>query len=82
MPSVCTTRGVDSDQQKLIVGVVRAAAQDWREKFNTDVLPYWGINLFTETGLKRYVDAENRLDKTELRYHVHFNIRPDAWPVG
>jgi hypothetical protein len=78
---ICTTRGVDSDQQKTILGQVRAAAQDWRAQFNTDALPYWGINLFNEVGLKRYVDPENRVDKTELRYHVHFNIRPAAWPA-
>jgi hypothetical protein len=79
---ICTTRGADSNQQKAILGQVRASAQNWRAQFNTDVLPYWGINLFTETGLKRYIDPENRVDKTELRYHVHFNIRENAWPTG
>ncbi|MEN3369942.1 MAG: hypothetical protein V7609_2085 [Verrucomicrobiota bacterium] len=79
---ICTVRGVDSEQQKSIIGTVRRCAQEFRSLFNTDALPYHGINLFTEAGKKQYVDTENRLDKTELRHVVHFNIRSDAWPTG
>jgi hypothetical protein len=77
----CTTRYKNSDQQKAIVGTIRACAQDFRALFNTDLLPSHGINLFIETGLKRYVDPEERLDKTELRHRVHFNVRSTAWPA-
>jgi hypothetical protein len=78
---ICTVRGVDSKLQKVLVGIIRAAASDFAALFNTDELPYHGINLFKPAGKKQYVDPENRLDKTELRHKVHFNIRAEAWPV-
>jgi hypothetical protein len=78
LTTVNTVRGVDSDQQKLIIGTVRACAEDFAALFNTDVLPFHGINLFKEVGKKQYVDTENRLDKTELRHRLHFNWRMEA----
>jgi hypothetical protein len=77
----CTTRGTNSQSQKSMVGKGRACAGDFAALFNTDVLPWHGINLFKEIGLKRYIDPDDRLDKTELRHRVHFNVRPDAWAL-
>lgn len=77
----CTTRGTNSDRQKLMVGTARACAGDFAALFNTDVLPWHGINLFKEIGLKRFIEPEQRLDITELRHRVHFNVRSDAWSL-
>lgn len=78
---ICTTRGKNSTAQKSMVGIARACAGDFAALFHTDVLPWHGINLFKEIGLKRYIDPDDRLDKTELRHRVHFNVRPDAWAL-
>jgi hypothetical protein len=79
--TVCTTPGRNSDKQELIVGTIRACAEDFAALFNTDVLPWHGINLFKEASLKEYVDTEELLDKTELRHHIHFNVRSTSWAL-
>jgi hypothetical protein len=83
--TVCTTRGVNSDQQQALVGLVRECGLEWRTRFTTDQLPWWGINLFLDVGRTPTIDQDNRLDKNTIHFRVHFNIRGDgansAWPA-
>jgi hypothetical protein len=78
---ICTTPGRNSAQQRSIIGTVRSCAGDFAALFNTDVLPWHGINLFKESGKKCYVDPEELLHKTELRHRVHYNVRSTSWEL-
>jgi hypothetical protein len=79
--TICTTRGQNSDRQELIAGTIRSCAEDFAWLFNTDFLPWHGINLFKETGLKEFVEPDEGLDKTELRHHLHYNVRSTSWDL-
>jgi hypothetical protein len=77
---VYTVRGVDSAQQSRILATIRLVAQQCWQLFNSELLPYHRVGLLKEAGGAPGVDPVQRLDYTELRFQIKFNVHPDAWP--
>jgi hypothetical protein len=78
---VYTTRGVDSPQQARILATIRLVAQQCWQFFNSELLPYHRVGLLKEAGGGPGVDPVQRLDYTEQRFLIKFNVHPDAWPA-
>jgi hypothetical protein len=45
------------------------------------MLPYHSVNRFIEAGTSPTINTENGLLASQLNWEIHFNIRPEAWPV-
>jgi hypothetical protein len=82
---VWTQRGTNSDQQAPILKLIRAAAIDFVELLDDDILPYHDVMMLKESprgrGLTRGVDAHYNLDWSELPLDIQFAVRADSWPA-
>ncbi len=76
-----TVRGKNSNLQGSMLGKTRSATQQCFSLVTSSNLPYHAIDRMSESGLHRGVDADNRLDVSELSFEIVFNIRENAWPA-
>ena len=45
------------------------------------LLPYHSVNRFIENGTSPTIHHDSGVLASQINFDVHFNIRPDAWPV-
>jgi hypothetical protein len=80
--TVNTLRQKNSDRQTFILGSIRVIAMRYRHEFPRALVPWHSVQLTKETALGRGADRENDIDWSEIRFALHFSVRPDAWPYA
>jgi len=79
---VVTRRSVNGAAHDDLLGIARAEALYFKNRFTVTLLPWHCMTQIEEASTHRMIDPERDEDITELTHKIVLSVRAGAWPPG